>query len=204
MGADAELRIERRPELEQPGAHLLLPRLERRRPGRLARQLVPRPHLAGRAVRRDRPRALLRLPGDAAARLARRAAERRIDWPENSFQHARVRARRRRAARRRCCCSARSRACAGGRSRGLVTGLATELGVSMVVTLGSLLADVPHTRPAPVTASATEPDAARAARPSAVALRGPDRRRRRAPRRLPRRPASRRSRSGRRCRTTSR
>ena len=52
----AELRIERRPELEQPGPGLLVPRLERRRSGRLARGGVPRARLAGRAVRRDRSR----------------------------------------------------------------------------------------------------------------------------------------------------
>jgi proteasome assembly chaperone (PAC2) family protein len=81
--------------------------------------------------------------------------ERRIDWPENSFQHARI----------------------GGSGRSgkdavlllgtepslrwraftqLVSGLAADLGASLVVTLGSLLADVPHTRPSPVTASATD------------------------------------------------
>jgi proteasome assembly chaperone (PAC2) family protein len=77
---------------------------------------------------------------------------RRIDWPENSFHAARLGH--------------------GGRDAvlllgtepslrwrtftGLVVGLARELGVSLVVTLGSLLADVPHTRPSPVTASATD------------------------------------------------
>jgi proteasome assembly chaperone (PAC2) family protein len=77
---------------------------------------------------------------------------RRIDWPENVFEHARP---------------ARSERDAvlllgtepGLRWRtfaGLVSGLATELGVELVVTLGALLADVPHTRPAPVTASASD------------------------------------------------
>jgi proteasome assembly chaperone (PAC2) family protein len=83
--------------------------------------------------------------------------ERRIDWPENSIQHARV-----------------PRA-SGGEAQDavlllgtepslrwaaftrLVSGFANELGASLVVTLGSLLADVPHTRPSPVTASATDP-----------------------------------------------
>ncbi len=80
-------------------------------------------------------------------------AVRRIDWPENSFQHANPGH--------------------GGRDTvlllgtepglrwrgftGLIRDLAADLGVSLVVTLGSLLADVPHTRPAPVTASATDP-----------------------------------------------
>ena len=78
---------------------------------------------------------------------------RRIDWPENIFEHARP---------------ARSERDAvlllgtepGLRWRtfaGLVSGLASDLGVELVVTLGALLADVPHTRPAPVTASASDP-----------------------------------------------
>src|SRR3954451_18670036 len=77
---------------------------------------------------------------------------RRIDWPENVFEHARP---------------ARSERDTvlllgtepGRRWRtfaGLVSGLASDLGVELVVTLGALLADVPHTRPAPVTASATD------------------------------------------------
>src|SRR5580700_337418 len=81
---------------------------------------------------------------------------RRIDWPENSFQHARVAESE--ASRKKDAIlllgtepSLRWRAFTA-----LVSGFATELGVSMVVTLGSLLADVPHTRPAPVTASATD------------------------------------------------
>ena len=78
---------------------------------------------------------------------------RRIDWPENAFESARL---------------------AGGRRDAvlllgtepslrwrtftdIVSGLARELGVTLVVTLGSLLADVPHTRPSPVTASSTDP-----------------------------------------------
>jgi len=77
---------------------------------------------------------------------------RRIDWPENTFHHARLDGPQdavlllgsEPGLRWRTFCS-------------LVTGLAQELGVEMVVTLGSLLADVPHTRPAPVTASASDP-----------------------------------------------
>jgi proteasome assembly chaperone (PAC2) family protein len=41
---------------------------------------------------------------------------------------------------------------------GLVVDLAKDLGVELVVTLGALLADVPHTRPTPVTGSATDPE----------------------------------------------
>jgi proteasome assembly chaperone (PAC2) family protein len=78
---------------------------------------------------------------------------RRIEWPANSFQLARLDGEERDVVllrgtepslRWRTFCS-------------LVTGLASELGVELMVTLGSLLADVPHTRPAPVTASASDP-----------------------------------------------
>jgi proteasome assembly chaperone (PAC2) family protein len=77
---------------------------------------------------------------------------RRIDWPENSFQHARPPR------------SDRDVVLLLGTEPNLrwrtfaqhVSGLAKDVGVEMVVTLGSLLADVPHTRPAPVTASASD------------------------------------------------
>src|SRR6266576_2929111 len=116
---------------------------------------------------------------------------RRIDWPENIFEHARP---------------ARSERDAvlllgtepGLRWRtfaGLVSGLATDLGVELVVTLGALLADVPHTRPAPATrpswrSSASSPLVTRG-RPASSAS---------STTRFVRR-GSRRSRSGRRCRT---
>jgi len=88
--------------------------------------------------------------------VARVAGERRIEWPENSFQHARVGSG----------STARDAVLLVGTEpslrwrsfTALVTRLASELGVSMVVTLGSLLADGPHTRPSPVTASATDPE----------------------------------------------
>jgi proteasome assembly chaperone (PAC2) family protein len=78
---------------------------------------------------------------------------RRIDWPENAFFHARIPE------------SERDVVLLLGiepnvRWRtfsGIVSDLAADLGVSMVVTLGSLLADVPHTRAAPVTGSASDP-----------------------------------------------
>jgi predicted ATP-grasp superfamily ATP-dependent carboligase len=84
--------------------------------------------------------------------VARVSGERRIEWPENSFQSARV--------------GDRDAVLLIGTEPSLrwkaftrhVTGLANTLDVSMLVTLGSLLADVPHTRPAPVTASATDPE----------------------------------------------
>jgi proteasome assembly chaperone (PAC2) family protein len=79
---------------------------------------------------------------------------RTIDWPENTFLHARLPG--------------------GGRDSIIllgvepnlrwrtfceyVTALASSFGVELVLTLGSLLADVPHTRPAPVTGTATDPE----------------------------------------------
>jgi len=87
--------------------------------------------------------------------VARVAGERRIEWPENSFQHARVGAG---AVARDAVLLLGTEPSLRWRSfSGLVTRLAADMGVSMVVTLGSLLADVPHTRPSPVTASATDP-----------------------------------------------
>jgi proteasome assembly chaperone (PAC2) family protein len=78
---------------------------------------------------------------------------RRIEWPENAFQHASPPR------------SERDVVLLLGTEPNLrwrtfaelVSGLAKDVGVEMVVTLGSLLADVPHTRPAPVTASASDP-----------------------------------------------
>jgi predicted ATP-grasp superfamily ATP-dependent carboligase len=153
MGEDSELRIERRPKLNRPvficsfrgwndggqGASLagsFLSRAWRTEefasidPERFFDFQMTRPH------------------------VALEDGERRIDWPENSFQHARIGA-------------------SGGEKDAvlllgtepslrwraftqLVSGLASDLGASLFVTLGSLLADVPHTRAAPVTASATD------------------------------------------------
>ena len=153
--ADDELRIERRPELERPvmvcsfrgwndggqGASLANSFLARAWRAEQFADIDPELFFDFQMTRPN-----VTLAGGV----------RRIDWPENSFQHARV------------------GPDEGGRDAvlllgtepshrwksfsDLVTGLAGDLGVSMVVTLGSLLADVPHTRPAPVTASATDPD----------------------------------------------
>ncbi len=84
--------------------------------------------------------------------------QRRIEWPENAFHHARIASSTPNkprdvlflvgtepSLRWRAFCS-------------LVTGVANDFGAKMVVTLGSLLADVPHTRPSPVTASSSEAD----------------------------------------------
>jgi proteasome assembly chaperone (PAC2) family protein len=88
--------------------------------------------------------------------VARVAEQRRIEWPENSFQHARVGSGS--GARDAVLLLGTEPSLRWRSFTGLVTRLASEMGVSMVVTLGSLLADVPHTRPAPVTASATDPE----------------------------------------------
>jgi proteasome assembly chaperone (PAC2) family protein len=77
---------------------------------------------------------------------------RKLEWPDNSFFHARVPG------------SDRDAVILLGTEpnlrwrtfSGLVLGLAQDLGVERAVTFGSLLADVPHTRPSPVTAAATD------------------------------------------------
>jgi proteasome assembly chaperone (PAC2) family protein len=77
---------------------------------------------------------------------------RKLEWPDNSFFHARIPG------------TDRDAVILLGTEpnlrwktfSGLVLGLTQELGVERAVTFGSLLADVPHTRPAPVTAAATD------------------------------------------------
>jgi proteasome assembly chaperone (PAC2) family protein len=77
---------------------------------------------------------------------------RQIDWPENTFLHARPP-----GADRDVVLLLGIEPNLRWRSFSqLVSGLARDLGVTLVVTLGSLLADVPHTRAAPVTGSATD------------------------------------------------
>jgi len=77
---------------------------------------------------------------------------RRIEWPENTFHHARPA----RADRDVVLLLGTEPNLRWRTFAELVSGLAKDVGVEMVVTLGSLLADVPHTRPAPVTASASD------------------------------------------------
>src|SRR3954470_11817 len=77
---------------------------------------------------------------------------RRIDWPENVFEHARPG----RSERDAVLLLGTEPGLRWRTFAGLVSGLASDLGVELVVTLGALLADVPHTRPAPVTASASD------------------------------------------------
>jgi proteasome assembly chaperone (PAC2) family protein len=153
MGEETELRIERRPKLDRPvficsfrgwndggqGASLAGSFLSRAWRTEEFATIDPELFFDFQMTR---------------PHVALEDGERRIDWPENSFQHARIGA-------------------SGGERDAvlllgtepslrwraftqLVSGLASDLGASLFVTLGSLLADVPHTRPAPVTASATD------------------------------------------------
>jgi predicted ATP-grasp superfamily ATP-dependent carboligase len=153
MGEDGELRIERQPELQSPvmicsfrgwndggqGASLANSYLARSWRAESFADIDPELFFDFQMTR---------------PHVALEDGERRIDWPENSFQHARIGA----SGDQKDAVlllgtepSLRWRAFTQ-----LVSGLASELGASLVVTLGSLLADVPHTRPAPVTASATD------------------------------------------------
>jgi proteasome assembly chaperone (PAC2) family protein len=78
---------------------------------------------------------------------------RRIEWPENSFLHARVPGGDRDAV----LLLGTEPNLRWRQFTGLVVDLARDLGVELVVSLGALLADVPHTRASPVTGSATDP-----------------------------------------------
>ncbi len=79
---------------------------------------------------------------------------RRIDWPETAFFHARPH----RLDRDAVLLMGVEPNLRWRTFSGLIVDFAQELGVELVVTLGALLADVPHTRPTPVTGSATDPD----------------------------------------------
>jgi len=155
MGED-ELRIERRPELESPvmicsfrgwndggqGASLANSYLARSWRAESFADIDPELFFD---FQMTRPHVSLVTGG------------RKIDWPENSFQHARAEGNDGKA-RDTVLLLGTEPSLRWKAFSHLVAGLAAELRVSMVVTLGSLLADVPHTRPAPVTASATDVD----------------------------------------------
>ena len=79
---------------------------------------------------------------------------RQIDWPENTFMHAPMPG----AGRDAIILLGIEPNLRWRTFAELITGLARDFNVSLVLTLGSLLADVPHTRPSPVTGSATDPD----------------------------------------------
>jgi predicted ATP-grasp superfamily ATP-dependent carboligase len=79
---------------------------------------------------------------------------RRIEWPENTFYHARIPGLERDAL----LLLGVEPNLRWKHFSSLIVGLAQELGVELVVSLGALLADVPHTRPSPVTGSASDPD----------------------------------------------
>jgi predicted ATP-grasp superfamily ATP-dependent carboligase len=150
MGAE-ELRIERRPELDRPvvvcafrgwndggqGASLACTYLARTWHAEPFAAIDPEEFFDFQMTRPT---------------VARVSGERRIEWPENSFQHARV------GSRDAVLLIGTEPSLRWKAFTRLVVELATDLDASMLVTLGSLLADVPHTRPAPVTASATDPE----------------------------------------------
>ena len=188
---------------DRPGADRRVRGLERRRRRRQRRGRAPRGRLGRRAGGRARPRGLLRLPGQPARRSRwSTAATGGITWPTTRLSRC---ARRPGADRdvvlvRGIEPNMRWRVVLRRAPRRLPTSSASRL----VVTLGALLADTPHTRPVPVSGTATDAELAARARAGAVPLRGPDRHRRRAAGRLRRGRASRPSRSGPPCRTTSR
>src|SRR5581483_7144203 len=147
-----ELRIERRPALEQPvlvacfrgwndggqGASLAGGYLAKEWGARKFADIDPEGFFDFQSTR---PHASL-VEGDT----------RRIDWPENSFYHARPEGLERDVV-----------LLLGVEPNvrwrtftALIVDFARELGVELVVTLGALLADVPHTRASPVTGSASD------------------------------------------------
>src|SRR5581483_2780106 len=79
---------------------------------------------------------------------------RRIDWPETAFFHARPH----RLDRDAVLLLGVEPNLRWRTFAGLIVDFAKELEVELVVTLGALLADVPHTRATPVTGSATDPE----------------------------------------------
>ncbi len=157
MGADSELRIEKRPELDSP---VLICSFKGWNDGghgaSLASSFLSRTWRAEQFADID-PELFFDFQG-TRPHVALEDGQRRIDWPENSFQHARVASTKDGELRDAVLLLGTEPSLRWRAFTKLVAGLATELGASMVVTLGSLLADVPHTRPAPVTASASEAD----------------------------------------------
>ena len=108
-----------------------------------------------RIVGGDRPRGVLRLPGQPAGGRHRRArpppahlAEHpdRVASPPDLDRDVILRAR------------ASSRTCAGASSAPSCSPRATSSAASWSSRSGALLADTPHTRPIPVTGTATEPE----------------------------------------------
>jgi predicted ATP-grasp superfamily ATP-dependent carboligase len=156
MGDESELLIERKPELESPvvicsfrgwndgghGASLATSFLARTWRAEQFAEIDPELFFDFQMTR---------------PQVALVSGERRIDWPENSIQHARVQRASDGTSRDAVLLLGTEPSLRWKAFTGLLSGFATELGASMVVTLGSLLADVPHTRPSPVTASATDP-----------------------------------------------
>jgi predicted ATP-grasp superfamily ATP-dependent carboligase len=157
MEPDSELRIERKPELENPvficsfrgwndGGH----------GASMASSFLARTWRAEQFGDID-PELFFDFQG-TRPHVALVEGERRIDWPENSFQYASVPRSDDGPPRDVVLLLGTEPSLRWRAFTQLVGGVAADLGASMVVTLGSLLADVPHTRPAPVTASASDAD----------------------------------------------
>ena len=80
-----ELRIDERPAARAPGAGRGVPRLERRRPGRVARRRVPRARLGGRRFAEIDPEGFYDFQATRPTVSLVDGETRRIDWPENHF-----------------------------------------------------------------------------------------------------------------------
>ena len=184
-----------------PGPDRGVPRLERRRPGGDARGRDARRASGTRSRFADiDPEGFVDFQATRPTVSLDDGLTRRIDWPETSFHAAAIPG----ADRDAVILLGVEPNYRWRAFNDLVVDLARDLGVELVVTLGALLADVPHTRPAPVTGAASDLSLVEELGLQRVALRGPDGHRRR-PRTTPAaRRGSRRSASGRRCRTTSR
>ena len=177
-----ELRIHSRPELERP---VLVAAFRGWNDGAQAASLaagyLAKTWGAERFADVD-PGELLRLPGDAAARLARG----RADAPDRLARDGLL-PRAAGGARPRHRAPARDRAepplAHVHRSRRRARAANSE--VELMITLGALLADVPHTRLGTGHGQRYRRGAGPAARALGLALRGADRDRRRPPRRLP-------------------
>ena len=172
-GVAEAVRLSGRPARRAPADGGRLRGLERRRRRRLVRADEPGTGLAGSALRRDRPRGVLRLHRSAPGTDRRRGAgsgdhlahhrllgrprpgrHRRRPWPEPQL-------------RWRAYCDA-------------FVELALALRTGRVVILGAYLAEVAHSRPVPLAATASDAAPPGAAGPGPLALRGADRHRRRA------------------------
>jgi proteasome assembly chaperone (PAC2) family protein len=152
LSAESELRLDRRPALEDP---VLICSFRGWNDGgqgaSLANSFLSR-HWAAERFGDIDPETFFDFQAQRPHVALVDGVMRRIDWPENGFYEAHPGEGRRGAV----LLLGTEPNLRWRTFTDLISGLATDLGVSLVVTLGSLLADVPHTRPAPVTASSTD------------------------------------------------